>query len=1452
MRRKHVELNRSFSQISKEKIFEGDYDFLNGWGLVETRKWDDLRNLYRVVILAEAGAGKTEEMKAITKRLREEGKRAFFLRLEHLCTSLEASFDVGSLEEFSGWLSSKEPGWFFLDSVDEARLKGAHQFEEAIRKFAYQLGDNAERAHIYIASRVSEWRHKTDLEFIADKLPSKEISISNEEQSSDVAKSTQQKLRKNSITKSQNSVEPLIFGLSPLDENQILVYSREFGVNDPEKFLSEIKKKEAEIYAKRPLDLDDLIDFWKKHASIGSHGTMLHESISSRLKERDPDHGAVLSLTDDEARYGAEILAAALTFQKKSRILIPDGDIVANEETINPRDILTGWIDNKINALLQRPIFDGAIYGTVRFHHRSVREYLTARWLLHLLELGKPRRAIEALFFAERYGQHVLVPSMRPILSWLLLWNDKIREKAVEIAPEVLIQGGDPSSLHVAVRKNALEKYCKVYAYHKNGRFNLTEVSRFANREIADTIKQLLIDYRENENLCQLLLQMIWQGDVTECSDEAFAFALDNSQNDYTRIYGIRAINVVGSIQQKEKLVKSFLPELVAPNDGSLLGELISAFSPSVFKMQDILVLLKSVKIESDSLNVVLHTALREVVKNKWTIPELVAFIDGVTLLLKEPPVIEKRSFEVSGRYAWLMPFSFLAVERLIKCRNLNAFNESSLSLLSIAPEERTFVQYFHKEEHSLAQLTCEWPELNYALFWFNVLSSRKQLEGREERLTDFWGLKIWQHYWKFTKKDFDVLIDAIRNKTTIDDKLMALSLAFAIYRENGRDAELRKKLKKAVHGQGELEEKLRSYLNPPRMSVETKKHRRLNKNFERQQANRDKKEADSRQKWLEWLKTNTAVLRDVSIAPAGSIWGGTHYLLQEIWHKQNNHNQWARSDWEVLIPEFGRDVAEAYRDGCIGYWRKYNPKIQSEQKESQKGTPNAVIIGLSGLMMEAQSNPDWPQGLSEDEARLACRYAVEELNGFPIWLKILHSAFPGIVEERILAEIEWEFTKFNGESPCHYVLDDVNWHTDWLKPKISQNILSYLEKYEPRYDDTVKKALEIVLVNPNLNKTQFTSIAKAKIGKAISDERKAIWLAAWIGIESEQAFNHLKEFLANIGDEKATTAAMVFLRELLGTRTERRNQIYSDYEKPSTLLSLYRLMHVYIRRCDDIQHKGCYSPGLRDDAQDARGRLLHLLKDIPGKETYQALLELSNEENGDVKEWYMSLAHRRAELDAEPSVWQSIDTSSFANQAEKSPSTHRELFDLIFFRLLDLKDEFENGATSNAPAFHDILDETKHRIYIGGWLRNCCAGRYSISHENELADATRPDLYVFSNSIAGEVPIELKIADSWTVKVLEERLKNQLCGQYLRDPHSTCGIFLLIYCGKEYWEHPTTKEHLNFSQLIAFLENIAAEILIKDKKIESIQVVGIDLTKRTIPKKISLADEGLSQSVNK
>ena len=95
-------------------------------------------------------------------------------------------------------------------------------------------------------------------------------------------------------------------------------------------------------------------------------------------------------------------------------------------------------------TLLSYPVFDEAIYGTVRFHHRSVREYFTAEWLAELLASSVSRREVESLLFRNQFGMDVIIPTMRPVLPWLALLDDKVRERLRKIAPEVLFEGGDP------------------------------------------------------------------------------------------------------------------------------------------------------------------------------------------------------------------------------------------------------------------------------------------------------------------------------------------------------------------------------------------------------------------------------------------------------------------------------------------------------------------------------------------------------------------------------------------------------------------------------------------------------------------------------------------------------------------------------------------------------------------------------------------------------------------------------------------------------------------------------------------------------------------------------------------------------------------------------------------------------------------------------------------------
>ena len=276
------------------------------------------------------------------------------------------------------------------------------------------------------------------------------------------------------------------------------------------------------------------------------------------------------------------------------------------------------------------------------------------------------------------------------------------------------------------------------------------------------------------------------------------------------------------------------------------------------------------------------------------------------------------------------------------------------------------------------------------------------------------------------------------------------------------------------------------------------------------------------------------------------------------------------------------------------------------------------------------------------------------------------------------------------------------------------------------------------------------------------------------------------------------------------------------------------------IRSAEDIDRVNCgaYSPNARDRAQRARDHIYHMLRDISGKETFDALMNIAQAApNEQIKAWQTKQAITRAEADADTS-WQICQVDEFEAQLECTPSTPRDLFDIAVQRLLDLKQKYEDGNFSHANVVIKAEREPELRSMLSGNLQRRSNGRYSISQEDEMPNKQRTDIRFVHVAVQGMVPIELKIADNWTGPQLFDKLRNQLCRDYLRDTHSKNGIFLLVSRGtKQHWA-PSTKKQVNFEGLIDALQNHGRELLATDQEIrkatmENIKVVGTDLSRR-------------------
>ncbi|WP_337180799.1 hypothetical protein [Sphingopyxis granuli] len=441
-----VELIRRFSPMSARSR---EWDFLVA-GSGKPLRWHEIDDEHRVLIIADPGAGKTFEAQTRAQRIKARGRRAFFIRIEKIDAGFEQAFEVGTEAEFADWLASTDEAWFFLDSVDEAQLDTPRALENAVRIFGAKCHAALDRAHIFITSREDAWRALPDQTLIEQHLPYGEPDPEDEPEAPNPDSDPTLKL----------------FRLAGLTEDEIGLFAGHYGVGNVAEFVDAVKRANLLTLAERPFDLKALIRVWIADRRLGSRFEVLQRMIALQLATLSAATASV-RFDPDKMRAGARILAGAVTMTGKAVICLPDG--VHSSDRIDPRVLLKGWSDAEIDALLRTGLFDDIVYTSVRFRHREIRELLSAEWANELLKRPGGRARVEHVFFRDSYGETVIVPRTRPTLTWLILFDDEVRDQALALAPEIASEGGDPSRLPIEVRRVMLRDIAERIAAGRSG-----------------------------------------------------------------------------------------------------------------------------------------------------------------------------------------------------------------------------------------------------------------------------------------------------------------------------------------------------------------------------------------------------------------------------------------------------------------------------------------------------------------------------------------------------------------------------------------------------------------------------------------------------------------------------------------------------------------------------------------------------------------------------------------------------------------------------------------------------------------------------------------------------------------------------------------------------------------------------------------------------------------------
>ena len=288
--------------------------------------------------------------------------------------------------------------------------------------------------------------------------------------------------------------------------------------------------------------------------------------------------------------------------------------------------------------------------------------------------------------------------------------------------------------------------------------------------------------------------------------------------------------------------------------------------------------------------------------------------------------------------------------------------------------------------------------------------------------------------------------------------------------------------------------------------------------------------------------------------------------------------------------------------------------------------------------------------------------------------------------------------------------------------------------------------------------------------------------------------------------------------------------------ERTDLIFQLVRRAYEVAPPSSDIQHKGAYSPGIRDNAEDTRRYLFELLVKSEGAETYNALRQLAElKDFADMKDRLRQMATEIAARLSEPDPMPLNVFRSLVKEKTMVPTDNQSIHNTMIYRLEDYFHFVKTSAFSNRITLQRIKKESELRVNIAGRLDVCSRGAYKVNQEALKVGGNRADikLTASSSSVDIETTIELKLDDKryrWSGSKLEKTLRNQLVQKYLS--HERCLSGCLLVCMRESrrWRNPNTRILMNLDETVDWLQEIADEIMQKRPEL-LIAVKGLDLS---------------------
>lgn len=1425
---KYVDLKRVFTQFDATDGSDRQAQQIQFYlGTGTATGWPEILQKRRVVILGEPGSGKTTEFKQQAATIKEHGEFCLRLSLAHLINkTIPDILSAADVDDLARWKRSHDTGYLFLDSVDESRLERFADFRNALINIRRSFEpEELARLNILISSRGTAWQSAADLDLVTEELGNEVTREAIAEQNSDSRSITKDRSAKDespTLRATEERAQFFCYKLADLTLAQVELYAREVGIHEAKQFVQALRDNHAESLATRPVDVKVLVEYWRTKKNLGSLSELMEFQVTEHLKESS-DRERDAAIEPARLRAGAEQLAAVTLMARKTDFnTLYSGSMPG--DGLDAQAGMSEWKPDDLYSLTQRSIFDSEYMGKIRFHHRNTAEYLAACWFRNLLKTGLLYRDLLHILFAPSVEGYLLRPSLAPIATWLCCfdgtWTDLLRDQMLKSSPQSFLIYGDPAALGTDFRGQVLRALMAKFDGRNFGHISAEPrvLARMADPAHVGLISDAIRNRSAGATVRRCAFQIAVYGKLAGTVEAALA-VIESDQADGMKDYAMELVREVGTIDEKRRLVG--WAERVDSIPVDWVHEICETLYPDVMDELQVAALFKKCAVSQDRRLTTLYR-LNRFFKELVPIERVPALMRAILGLLSQPPFIDDKHRRVSNVHAWLLPSLPILTGRLLKLESLTGDVIRNISeAFSFMEMNHHYMLTYEEERHDFSALT----RLHRALRRDYLLYMAASRPAEDPWHVAF-CFRSGETVLALDGGDIDWLLDIARTQGDSRLRTIALQALGNLFEAERRPLSLMFQIRAAVKDDPELSRKAESVTQIGPMPA---LRRWWYTQFVHRFGSRwywQHKQIEFRQKRVFW-RSLWILHRHISQLRRGARPDWAIYMLMEAEKKGDNRGKLGTRDWNSLHKKFGRRLTSAMEAGCDRMWRE-NEMTLPHARNPPNSLPNILIASLSILELRSEDPAFWGT-LTEQEARRAAIYGVNELNGFADWIPTLFARHPVTVSRVLIEGLRGEYA-LPGDG--RHILgvgstvsgDDIS---QAMMESVGPICFALVTAADPANPTVLRYFLRIVLRTGLMTKEEWATLCPQRISAYTSQqEQYVLWLALWMQVDTTAALDFICGLLLV---EQAHVLGLVS-GALVGDDFHSTVKLAdADYQRPEVLRRFLPMLFKEHRNEPPVL------PGVTwGSMPDRIGRLGGLLTQQLGAasdpDSLAVLRELhATPELAPEHDWLKDIIDQRILRESESVPWPPNNTDAYAKGATLEPRNDEELYALGLKVIGHVKFMVEDSDHSWRDGVIEDWDERQLRNWFGDRVRQLGSRQFVVTEEPENALRKKPDVVLAHTAFQNTVAIEMKWVDEYSLAEHLEMLERQLYGQYMRG-ESRYGVYLLVHKGNpgRTWKSDEFGT-VALDGLAEILRNRAKSILERDTSVRAISVEVID-----------------------